>query len=192
MKVPFRNLPVFPNQVPWPGRLENSTFPEYFDAGRTREIQQIRPAATLLLSVNCLYQMILEKRKGEFEKCGGLPKWSRRTREISASRHRSPPRSPKVAEDHRARLEKPRRAAAKRRNNAAHGASRGGADKRSEATEDRKNCVPHLWQHPASHNILHARSAPMDQTGFPHGPVRLSRWHRACDGRDSIDNQRHR
>jgi hypothetical protein len=68
LKVPFRNLPVFPNQVPWPGRLENSTSSECFDAGRTREIQQIRPAATHLLSVNCLYQMNPEKRKGEFKK----------------------------------------------------------------------------------------------------------------------------
>ena len=72
LKVPFRNLPVFPNQVPWPGRLENSTFSEYFDAGRTREIQQIRPAATLLLSVNCLYQMNKKNCKGEFKKCISL------------------------------------------------------------------------------------------------------------------------
>jgi hypothetical protein len=82
LKVPFRNLLVFPNQVPWPGRLENSTFSEILDAGRTREIQtkrlnKKRPAATLLLSVNCLYQMNKKNCKHEFENCVGLPFWCR-------------------------------------------------------------------------------------------------------------------
>src|SRR5579863_8646271 len=39
--------------------------------GRER-FTQIRPAATLLLSVNCLYQMNEKNCKGEFEKCMGL------------------------------------------------------------------------------------------------------------------------
>ena len=38
--------------------------------GRER-FTQIRPAATLLLSVNCLYQMNKKNCKGEFEKCMG-------------------------------------------------------------------------------------------------------------------------
>ncbi len=45
--------------------------------GGHERFNKIRPAATLLLSVNCLYQMNLEKRKGEFEKCVSLPVWCR-------------------------------------------------------------------------------------------------------------------
>ena len=39
LKVPFRNLLVFPNQVPWPGRLRTLHSLKILDAGRTREIQ---------------------------------------------------------------------------------------------------------------------------------------------------------
>jgi len=61
---------------PVAGTIENSTFSESLDAGRTREIQtNYDPAATLLLSVNCLYQMNKKNCKGEFEKCVRLPIW---------------------------------------------------------------------------------------------------------------------
>jgi hypothetical protein len=61
---------------PVAGTIENSTFSESLDAGRTREIQtNYDPAATLLLSVNCLYQMNEKNCKGEFEKCVSLPIW---------------------------------------------------------------------------------------------------------------------
>jgi hypothetical protein len=33
--------------------------------GKRREFHKIRPASHTLLSVNCLYQMNMEKRKGE-------------------------------------------------------------------------------------------------------------------------------
>jgi hypothetical protein len=51
LKVPFGNA-VFPNEVPWPGRLRLLSL--NLDAGRCREMQQNTPAATHLLSVNCL------------------------------------------------------------------------------------------------------------------------------------------
>jgi hypothetical protein len=51
---------------PVAGTIENSTFSEILDAGRTREVQQIRPAATHLLSVDCLYQMSKKNCKREF------------------------------------------------------------------------------------------------------------------------------
>lgn len=54
---------------PVAGTIENSTFSEILDAGRTREVQQIRPAATHLLSVDCLYQMSKKNCKREFENC---------------------------------------------------------------------------------------------------------------------------
>ena len=63
---------------PVAGTIENSTFSEILDAGRTREVQQIRPAATHLLSVDCLYQMNKKNCKREFENCASLPKWSPR------------------------------------------------------------------------------------------------------------------
>jgi hypothetical protein len=44
--------------------------------------RQYARLATHMLSVNCLYQMNEKKRKGEFEKCGSLPKWFREAREI--------------------------------------------------------------------------------------------------------------
>ena len=68
---------------PVAGTIENSTFSENLDAGRTREIQtNYDPAATLLLSVNCLYQMNKKNCKGQFEKCVSLPIWFRNAHEI--------------------------------------------------------------------------------------------------------------
>ena len=76
MKVPFRNLLVFPNQVPWPGRLENSTLSENLDAGRTREIQTNYDRLPHFCSrCDCLYQMNEKNCKGEFEKGGSLLSW---------------------------------------------------------------------------------------------------------------------
>jgi len=54
LKVPFRNLLVFPNQVPWPGQLRESIPPETLDAGRARELQKSAQPATRMLSVHCL------------------------------------------------------------------------------------------------------------------------------------------
>jgi hypothetical protein len=63
LKVPFRNRRRlrlrFPNQVPWPGRLEGLT-PSHLFRCRTRDEsckQYTRLATHTLLSVNCLYQM---------------------------------------------------------------------------------------------------------------------------------------
>ena len=56
MKVPFRNLLVFPNQAPWPGRFRDSNPCKPSDAGRARELQKSAQPATQMLSVNCLYQ----------------------------------------------------------------------------------------------------------------------------------------
>ena len=75
LKVPFRNLPVVSESSPVAGTIENSAFSENLDAGRPREIQQIRPAATHLLSVDCLYQMNKKNCKGQFEKCVSLLVW---------------------------------------------------------------------------------------------------------------------
>jgi hypothetical protein len=41
----LRKLCCFPNEVPWPGRLRTLKFSlKTLDAGRCREMQQIRPA----------------------------------------------------------------------------------------------------------------------------------------------------
>ena len=44
MKVPFRNLLVFPNQAPWPGRLREMNPAESLDAGRARELRKNAPS----------------------------------------------------------------------------------------------------------------------------------------------------
>ena len=57
---------------PVAGAIENSAFSEILDAGRTREIQKIRPAATHLLSVNCLYQGIRKSARGNLNRATSL------------------------------------------------------------------------------------------------------------------------
>lgn len=56
LKVPFRNLLVFPNQAPWPGRLRTYALYISFRCRDDTRDSKIRPAATHLLSVDCLYQ----------------------------------------------------------------------------------------------------------------------------------------
>lgn len=56
MKVPFRNLLLFPNQAPWPGRLGDQLIPLNFRCRtRTRDSQNTSDVPHML-SVNCLYQ----------------------------------------------------------------------------------------------------------------------------------------
>ena len=70
---------------PVAGTIENSAFSENLRCrADTRDSNKLRPAATHLLSVNCLYQMNPKNCKGQFEKCVSLPKWSPETREIWA------------------------------------------------------------------------------------------------------------
>jgi hypothetical protein len=52
LKVPFGSRVAIPNEIPWPGQLRLLSL--NLDAGRCREMQQNTPAATPLLSVNCL------------------------------------------------------------------------------------------------------------------------------------------
>jgi hypothetical protein len=76
LKVPFRNLLVFPNQAPWPGRLGGTQSLTFIDAGRARELQKSAQPATQMLSVNCLYQMNAKWRKGHFVTGHeSLPSW---------------------------------------------------------------------------------------------------------------------
>jgi hypothetical protein len=76
LKVPFRNLLVVSESSPVAGAIKGFNPYKSLDAGRARELQKSAQPATQMLSVNCLYQMNLEKRKGEFEKGGSLPDWS--------------------------------------------------------------------------------------------------------------------
>ena len=43
LKVPFRNSLMFPNQVPWPGRLESLTPSDSLDAGRATRVADNTP-----------------------------------------------------------------------------------------------------------------------------------------------------
>jgi hypothetical protein len=57
-----------------------------------REFHKIRPASHTLLSVNCLYQMNMEKRKGVFTKLG-------RGRDYSSTRQTAPSFMPRTSTD---------------------------------------------------------------------------------------------
>jgi hypothetical protein len=57
-----------------------------------REFHKIRPASHTLLSVNCLYQMNMEKRKGVFTKLG-------RGRDCSSTRQTVPSFMPRTSTD---------------------------------------------------------------------------------------------
>jgi len=84
------------------------------------------------------------------------------------------------------------RTAAKRRKNAAHGASRGRGADREPALEGRKTNVAYVRQHPSPSYLQHSRTPPSDQTWISIWTVRLSRWHCSRDARDRADHQRHR
>ena len=75
LKVPFRNLLVFPNQAPWPGRFRDSNPCKPLDAGRARELQKSAQPATQMLSMNCLYQMNVSLRNKKFSEVTSLPVW---------------------------------------------------------------------------------------------------------------------
>jgi hypothetical protein len=117
---------------------------------------------------DCLYQMNKKNCKREFENCVSLLKWFWKAREVSAvvgftvhGEHSSgrinerlvaqQPGSPRD----RARLHRNRDgSAAKRRKNAAHGASRGKTSSPNhQAPEGRKKHVPHIRRHLASHDF---------------------------------------
>jgi len=51
---------------PVAGTIEGFNPSKTLDAGRARELQKSAQPATQMLSVNCLYQMRAEERKGEF------------------------------------------------------------------------------------------------------------------------------
>lgn len=56
MKVPFRNLLLFPNQAPWPGRLGDLLIPLNFRCRTRTRDSQTTPDVPHMLSVHCLYQ----------------------------------------------------------------------------------------------------------------------------------------
>jgi hypothetical protein len=117
---------------------------------------------------DCLYQMNKKNCKQEFENCVSLPNWSPNPRNMGGCDigHRfQSRRSLKMIERHC--INRVGSAARRHKKCSPRRKPWVARMRSSEAPEGRKNRVPHVRKHLAPHDLLHARPAPVDQSGFP-------------------------